>query len=219
MTEDGKHARSISSVFCRSVRPAPASVTPRQPPPRPRRQRLRHEIESRRAKRVTAREPGERHPAARPQTEAGQCLVGIIRAGRQVAAMKTDQRRQRIAICFDQPARHQTRRAPRGSEQAASNSPGRRRQSRPIAYKMCNEPHECPKRHTWRYNIEPIHPSGILPIDLSVGYVTMQSTVSGFSAVRKGVARKLISRQQAQRFREKSTKRFFLKHEHAIMRF
>jgi hypothetical protein len=90
---------------------APAAVTPRQVPVRPRRQRSRDNIEAGCPVGMTASEPGERHPAARPQSEAVDGLVRVGRAGGQVAAMEPDQCRQRIAIEADQAASGNTRRA------------------------------------------------------------------------------------------------------------
>ncbi len=49
-----------------AIGPAPAAVAPGEEPARVMGQGWRHEIEPGRAKRMTAAEPGQRHPAARP---------------------------------------------------------------------------------------------------------------------------------------------------------
>src|SRR6516162_7425962 len=54
---------------------------------------------------MTAAEPRQRHPAACPQTEAADRLVGVGRAGRQMAAIEPDQCRNAMAVKLDQPAR------------------------------------------------------------------------------------------------------------------
>src|SRR5262252_9669350 len=54
---------------------------------------------------MTAAEPRQRHPAARPQTEAADRLVGVGRAGRQMTAIEPDQCRNAMAVKLDQPAR------------------------------------------------------------------------------------------------------------------
>ena len=87
----------------RRVGAVPARVAPGQIPPRLLRQRVGHEIEPMRAPRLAAQQPREGHPAARPQAIAVDRLVGVVRAGRQMPAMKTDQRRERVAIRLDQP--------------------------------------------------------------------------------------------------------------------
>jgi len=53
---------------------------------------------------MTSAEAGQRHPAARPQAESADCLLGIGRARREMAAIEADQRGERIAIGRDQPA-------------------------------------------------------------------------------------------------------------------
>jgi hypothetical protein len=59
--------------------------------------------------RLATQQPGERHPAAGPQAETLHRLVGIVRAGRQMPAMKTDQWRERTAISLDQPTTGEAR--------------------------------------------------------------------------------------------------------------
>src|SRR5262249_15922070 len=70
----------------------------------------------------------QRHPAARPEAEAADGLVGIVRAGRQVPALEADQGRQYVAIETDQALSQEPRRAPRGIEH---RSDAHRRLSRP----------------------------------------------------------------------------------------
>ena len=86
----------------RRVGAVPARVAPGQIPPRLLRQRVGHEIEPTRAPRLAAQQPREGHPAARPKAIAVDRLVGIVRAGRQVPAIETNKRRERVAIDFDQ---------------------------------------------------------------------------------------------------------------------
>src|SRR5215813_15138758 len=54
---------------------------------------------------MTAAEPRQRHPAACPQPEAADRLIGVGRAGRQMAAIEPDQCRNAMAVKLDQPAR------------------------------------------------------------------------------------------------------------------
>ena len=91
------------------IGPAPACVAPRHIPARFFRQRLRHEIEPGRAPRLAAQQPRQRHPAAGPQAEAIERLIGIVGAGRQMPAAKADQRRR---ACSDRlsPDRGRARR-------------------------------------------------------------------------------------------------------------
>jgi len=88
---------------------APASISPRQVPARTARQGLRNEVQSRRPQRMAAAEARERHPPAGPQAEARQRLVGIFRAGRQVAAMVADQRGEGVSVDLYQHAAATTR--------------------------------------------------------------------------------------------------------------
>jgi len=83
---------------------APASISPRQVPARTARQGPRNEVQSRRPQGMAAAEARERHPPAGPQAEARQRLVGIFRAGRQVAAMVADQRREGVSVDLYQHA-------------------------------------------------------------------------------------------------------------------
>src|SRR5262245_5807771 len=59
---------------------------------------------------MTAGKACQRHPPAGPETEPGERLVGVVRAGRQVAAMEADQRRERIAVGLDQDTANEPRR-------------------------------------------------------------------------------------------------------------
>jgi hypothetical protein len=54
----------------------------------------RHEIKTRGSERMTATESRERHPSTSPESETVECKVGIVRARRQMPAMKADQRRE-----------------------------------------------------------------------------------------------------------------------------
>src|SRR5262249_5387915 len=60
---------------------------------------------------MTAAEPRQRHPAAGPQTEAADRLIGVGRAGGQMAAIEPDQCRNAMAVKLDQPARGKRRAA------------------------------------------------------------------------------------------------------------
>src|SRR5690349_2013234 len=51
----------------------------------------------------------QRHPAAGPQAEARDRLLGIVRASRQMAAARAHQPRQRVLIGSDQAAPEQAR--------------------------------------------------------------------------------------------------------------
>jgi len=53
---------------------------------------------------MTAAEPGERHPAAGPETMARERLVAIFRAARQMPAGPPDQERKAVAVKLDQAA-------------------------------------------------------------------------------------------------------------------
>ena len=100
---------------------APTAVAPWQIPVRVGRWRGWDEIEPGGPERVTSAEAGQRHPAARPQAEAADCLLGIGRAGREMAAIEADQRGERIAIGRDQPASGEPRRP---GNMAQQESPG-----------------------------------------------------------------------------------------------
>ena len=54
----------------------------------------RHEIETRGSEWMTATESRERHPSTGPESEMIERKVGIVRARRQMPAMKADQRRE-----------------------------------------------------------------------------------------------------------------------------
>src|SRR5689334_14465478 len=83
---------------------APAPVAPGQVPPRARWQGLRHQIDPGGAERLTSQQPRKRHPPAGPQPKALECLVALDRAGRKMAAVVADQRREGVAIKPDQGA-------------------------------------------------------------------------------------------------------------------
>src|SRR5690348_5186101 len=83
------------------VHASPLSVAPRQIPARASRRLAGHVIEAGRAKRMAAEQPRHRHPAARPEPEPRECLIGVLRAGGDVPAMEPDQGRESDAISFD----------------------------------------------------------------------------------------------------------------------
>src|SRR5262249_23532462 len=90
-----------------AVGAAPAAIAPRQIPARAIGQRCRHDVEPAGAKRVTAAEPRECHPAAGPQTEPADRLLGIVRAGRQMPAVEPGQRGEAVAIDLDHSPREE----------------------------------------------------------------------------------------------------------------
>ena len=92
---------------------APSRKAPRQIPSCIRRRALRDIVDAGRAPGLAAQQPRQRHPAARPQTETRDGLVGIHRAGGQMPALVADQRRQRVAVDPDQAAAGETGQANR----------------------------------------------------------------------------------------------------------
>src|SRR5262249_4639745 len=104
-----EHARKRSAAgrwgVDGAIGAAPAPVAPGQVPARIIRQGGRYEIEPGRPKGMTAAEPRQRHPAARPQTEAADRLIRVGRAGRQMPAIEPDQCRNAMAVSLDQPTR------------------------------------------------------------------------------------------------------------------
>ena len=88
----------------RRVDAAPASVAPWQIPARARRRCRRHVVDPRGTPGLAAQQPSQRHPSAAPQSETFNRFVAIERTGRQVSAVVTDQRRQRVAVNPDQGA-------------------------------------------------------------------------------------------------------------------
>src|SRR6185312_11759884 len=84
------------SGFC--LRAVPPAIAPGRVPARTLRQPRRHEVEAVGAERLAAQDARQRHPAARPQAEPRDRLVGIIGAAWQVAAARPDQRRQCVTI-------------------------------------------------------------------------------------------------------------------------
>lgn len=76
------------------VHASPLSIAPGEIPAGPRRRVRRHVIEARRAPGVAAQQPCQGHPAPGPQPEAGECLVGVLGAGRDVSAMEPDEWRK-----------------------------------------------------------------------------------------------------------------------------
>jgi hypothetical protein len=87
---------AAESLGC--VDAAPAPEAPRQIPSRAIRFRQRHIVDSRSAPGLTTQQPRQRHPAAAPQAETCDRLVGIDRTGRQMPAVVSDQRRQRVPV-------------------------------------------------------------------------------------------------------------------------
>ncbi len=100
---------AASQILGRVVPPRPPPETPRRVPMCAGRRFIRYAVDAGRAPWLAARQPRERHPAAGPQPVAVERLVGIFRAGRQVAAVEADQRRERVAIGFDQAASGEAR--------------------------------------------------------------------------------------------------------------
>jgi len=88
----------------RRVDAAPASVAPWQIPARARRRCRRHVVDPRGAPGLAAQQASQRHPPAAPQSETFNRFVAIERTGRQVPAVVTDQRRQRVPVNPDQGA-------------------------------------------------------------------------------------------------------------------
>ena len=58
---------------------------------------------------MTAQQARERHPGAGPQAIAVERLVGIFRAGRQMATMEADQGRERVTVDLHQSAAGEAR--------------------------------------------------------------------------------------------------------------
>jgi len=100
---------SITDKFVSSLRSvidaAPAGITPWQVPARARWRCAWHEVQARGSERVAAQKAGEGHPAAGPETVVLDRLIGILRAAWQVAAVVTDERRQRQPIGREECAR------------------------------------------------------------------------------------------------------------------
>jgi hypothetical protein len=92
---------SLGSGAARSLRrvdAAPASKPPRQIPSRARRPCQRHVVDPGCTPRLAAQQPRQRHPPSVPQAETLDRLIGINRAGRQMPAVVTDQRRQSVPV-------------------------------------------------------------------------------------------------------------------------
>ena len=94
----------------RRVRPAPAAIGPRPIPCRPCRQFLADDVDARCPAGVAAADPRQPDPAAAPQAEALDRLVGIGRAARPVPALPPDQRREAELVPADRPMRSSARR-------------------------------------------------------------------------------------------------------------
>lgn len=83
-------------------------ITPRHPPMLPRRQCLRHRIKPAGAARSATRDAKQRHPAAGPQTMAGDGLVTELGTGRDMPAAISDEAGKRELIQPDQAHAEQT---------------------------------------------------------------------------------------------------------------
>jgi len=106
---------SISTCCSGCVDAAPAPEPPWRVPSRAGRSGQRHVVDSRRAPGLAAQQPRQGHPSAAPQTEALDRLIAIARTGRQMPAVVTDQRRQRMPVNPDQRAPGVARQAPHGA--------------------------------------------------------------------------------------------------------
>src|SRR3954454_8961888 len=82
----------------------PAAVAPGRVPMRALRRSFRNAIDARCAPWLAAQQARQRRPGAGPKPKTIEGLVGILRAGRQMPAMETDQRRQCIPIDLHEPA-------------------------------------------------------------------------------------------------------------------
>src|SRR5882724_6211463 len=85
----GSLGGNLTLVGLRRVRPTPPSEQPGQVPARSVRPFQRHVVDARAAPGVAAQQPRQRHPAAAPQAEPLDDLIGIDRAGWQVTAIVT----------------------------------------------------------------------------------------------------------------------------------
>ena len=101
--------KSVSLAARIAMRPAPASITPWQVPVRMTWQISGDEIEAGRPQWLASAKPRQRHPRARPQSEAADCLRGIYGAGGQMPAFESDKGRKGEAISADQGLRGQPR--------------------------------------------------------------------------------------------------------------
>src|SRR6516162_6754770 len=110
--------KSVSLAARIAMRPAPASITPWQVPVRMTWQISGDEIEAGRPQWLASAKPRQRHPRARPQSEAADCLRGIYGAGGQMPAFESDKRRKGEAISADQGLRAQPRPAREHSNDA-----------------------------------------------------------------------------------------------------
>src|SRR3954447_2857503 len=87
----------------------PAAVAPGRVPMRALRRSFRHAIDARGAPWVATQQPRQRHPGAGPKAVTIERLVGILRAGRQMPAMKTDQWRQCVPVDLHEPTAGEAR--------------------------------------------------------------------------------------------------------------
>jgi hypothetical protein len=85
-----------------SVDATPTAVSPGQVPDCASGSCLRHVVDAGRAQGMTAQQACQRHPSSAPQAEAFDRFIGIDRAGRQMSAVVTDQRRQGVPVDPDQ---------------------------------------------------------------------------------------------------------------------
>lgn len=89
----------------RDVAAGPAAIAPRHIPARARRQFVRDRIKPRRAPGMTTQDAREPDPKPRPKAKPPHGILGVFRAGRQIAALPAHQRRQRIPIDAQQEDR------------------------------------------------------------------------------------------------------------------
>src|SRR4051794_31500203 len=83
-------------------------ITPRRPPAEAVAEHLRHLVEAAGAARAAAADAKQRHPAAGPKAVAGNRLVAIFGAGRDMAAGIADEAGQRQLVETDEPHAEQT---------------------------------------------------------------------------------------------------------------
>jgi hypothetical protein len=129
-TIPGRRRSSRSRVASISPLFSDCPVSPRHEPSIGRSQVHGHIVDAVRTARAASRDPEQAHPAARPQTVASDCLIGIFRTSRQMPAGIADEPRQRQLVEPDdrntkQAARRRSPRArpvaPRGGRRPFSS--------------------------------------------------------------------------------------------------
>jgi len=113
-----------TTLVWRRISAAPASVAPRQKPVRIGGQGLGHDIQAGGAERLAAQQSRQSHPATGPKPVTLDRLVSIVRAGRQMPAVESDQRRERIAVRLDQTAAGKSGRSARSVKQSVKRQRG-----------------------------------------------------------------------------------------------